>query len=133
MINTLLLLALWSFAHINAICIAESYEPIVLHENDLNPTCPSAIKSRMASDKIDAETDSLLDSIIRNLNREFGCEGVGWTNVAYINMDIPSHHCPQAWNETTHNLHRACGRKGSGCQSVMFSTSGIRYTDVAEL
>ena len=126
----LLLLTLWSFAHINAICIAERYEPIVLHGNDLNPTCPSAIKSQMALDKIDAETDSLLDSIIHDLNQNFGCKGVGWTNVAYINMDNPSHHCPQAWNETTHNLHRACGRKDRGCQSVVFNTSGRKYNEV---
>ena len=126
----LLLLTLWSFAHINAICIAERYEPIVLHGNDFNPTCPSAIKSQMALDKIDAETDSLLDSIIHNLNQNFGCKGVGWTNVAYFNMDNPSHHCPQAWNEITHNLHRACGRKSSGCQSVVFNTSGRKYNEV---
>ena len=126
----LLLLTLWSFAYINAICIAERYEPIVLHENDFNSTCPSAIKSQKALDKIDAETDSLLDSIITNLNQNFGCKGVGWTNVAYINMDNPSHHCPQAWNETTQNFHRACGRKYRGCQSVMFNTSGIRYNKV---
>ena len=98
----LLLLALWSFAHISAICIAERYEPIVLYENDLNPTCSSAIKSQMALEKIEAETTVLLDAIVPNLNREFCCEGVGWTNVAYINMDDPSHHCPQAWNETMH-------------------------------
>ena len=126
----LLLLALWSFAHINAICIAERYEPVVLHEKDFNPTCPSAIKSRMALEKIEAETNVLLDAIIPNLNREFCCEGVGWTNVAYINMDDPSHHCPLAWSETTHNSHRACGRRDGGCQSVVFNMSGIRYNKV---
>ena len=124
----LFLLALWGFAHINAICIAERYEPKVLHET--NPTCPSAIRSRMVLDKIETETNLLLDNIIPRLNRDFYCEGGGWTNVAYINMDDSTHHCPQPWKEITQNSHRACGRKSSGCHSVMFNTSGKRYDKV---
>ena len=128
----LLLLALWSFTE--AIGIAERYEPIVLKGTGLNGTCPPDVESQMALAKIEAETDALLDAIIHNLNqsqnRNSGCEGVGWTNVAYVNMDDPSHHCPQAWNETTHNSHRACGRKNRGCQSVVFNTSGRKYNEV---
>ena len=99
----LLLLALWSFTE--AIGIAEWYEPIVLKGTGLNATCPPDVESQMALAKIEAETDALLDAIIHNLNqsqnRNSGCEGVGWTNVAYINMDNPSHHCPQ----TVHMVH----------------------------
>ena len=128
----LLLLALWGFAHTNANrYIAEKYEPKVLEET--NPSCPSAIKTLMVLNEIEAETNLLLDGIIPRLNQtsgDFYCEGGGWTNVAYINMDDSSHHCPQAWKEITQNSHRACGRKSSGCQSVTFNTSGKRYNKV---
>ena len=109
----LLLLALWGFDHTNA-NIAEKYEPKVLDET--NSTCPSAIKTQMVLNEIETETNLLLDGIIPRLNQtsgDFYCEGGGWTNVAYINMDDSSHHCPQAWKEITQNSHRACGRKAA--------------------
>ena len=59
------------------------------------------------------------------------CGGVrGWMRVAHMNMDIPSHHCPQGFREISSPV-RACGRpSGQSCVSVIFSVQDIPYSKV---
>ena len=60
-----------------------------------------------------------------------GCNiTAGWTRVAYLNMTSPAHQCPSAWTEITSPI-RTCGRSnGIGCDSVIFSTNGIQYSNI---
>ena len=68
-----------------------------------------------------------------DMDRVCGCSGTGWwTRVAYLNMTDPSQQCPSAWTLQTRSSEprRLCGRSGSGCVSVTYSTFGINYTHV---
>ena len=61
-----------------------------------------------------------------------GCNSTGgWTRVAYLNMTDPTQQCPSAWREITSPI-RTCGRdtNHSGCDTVIFSTNGIQYSNV---
>ena len=54
----------------------------------------------------------------------------GWARIAYTNMAIPTHRCPDTWREIT-TPRRACGSVTSdrpGCSSALFSTQGLNYT-----
>ena len=56
-----------------------------------------------------------------------GGEG-GWTRVAYVNMSQSGATCPQGLTQTTLSGLTLCGRNGSGCQSTVFSTLGLSYS-----
>ena len=68
-----------------------------------------------------------------------GGEG-GWTRVAYVNMSQSGATCPQGLTQTTLSGLTLCGRMdgdynfttpyGSGCQSTVFSTLGLNYSQV---
>ena len=59
-----------------------------------------------------------------------GGEG-GWTRVAYINMSQSGATCPQGLTQTTLSGLTLCGRNGpAGCQSTVFSTLGLNYSQV---
>ena len=58
-----------------------------------------------------------------------GGEG-GWTRVAYVNMSQSGATCPQGLTQTTLSGLTLCGRSGSGCQSTVFSTLGLNYSQV---
>ena len=58
-----------------------------------------------------------------------GGEG-GWTRVAYVNMSQSGAICPQGLTQTTLSGLTLCGRNGSGCQSTVFSTLGLNYSQV---
>ena len=58
-----------------------------------------------------------------------GGEG-GWTRVAYVNMSQSGATCPQGLTQTTLSGLTLCGRNGSGCQSTVFSTLGLNYSQV---
>ena len=58
-----------------------------------------------------------------------GGEG-GWTRVAYVNMSQSGATCPQGLTQTTLSGLTVCGRNGSGCQSTVFSTLGLNYSQV---
>ena len=118
----------------NAICAASStrrYQPKVLNGSDPY-TCPQVTDSQMTLTQIEAETTSLLDDIAANLHQSvsFPCGEIGWTQVVYLNMDDPTHHCPQPWIRKGDSSHRACGRSTSGCESANFTTGGIKYSRV---
>ena len=133
----LLLLTLCGFtlnAHVtDAVCSASTtrrYQPKVINGSDTY-TCPQPANSQVTLMQIEAETNALLDAIIPSLHQgEFPCGETGWTQVAYLNMDDPTHHCPHAWIKTSDSSHPACGRRASGCQSVNYTTGGIKYTRV---
>ena len=55
----------------------------------------------------------------------------GWMRVAYVNMSQSGATCPQGLTQTTHSGLTLCGRNGSaGCQSTVFSTLGLNYSQV---
>ena len=58
-----------------------------------------------------------------------GEEG-GWTRVAYVNMSQSGATCPQGLTQTTLSGLTLCGRNGTGCQSTVFSTLGLNYSQV---
>ena len=58
-----------------------------------------------------------------------GGEG-GWMRVAYVNMSQSGAICPQGLTQTTLSGLTLCGRNGSGCQSTVFSTLGLNYSQV---
>ena len=59
-----------------------------------------------------------------------GGEG-GWMRVAYVNMSQSGATCPQGLIQTTLSGLTLCGRNGSaGCQSTVFSTLGLNYSQV---
>ena len=58
-----------------------------------------------------------------------GGEG-GWTRVAYVNMTQSGATCPQGLTQTTLSGLTVCGRNGPGCQSTVFFTLGLNYSQV---
>ena len=59
-----------------------------------------------------------------------GGEG-GWTRVAHVNMSQSGATCPQGLTQTTFSGLTLCSRNGSaGCQSTVFSTLGLSYSQV---
>ena len=59
-----------------------------------------------------------------------GGEG-GWTRVAHVNMSQSGATCPQGLTQTTLSGLTLCGRNGPpGCQSTVFSTLGLIYSQV---
>ena len=68
-----------------------------------------------------------------------GGEG-GWTRVAYVNMSQSGANCPQGLTQRTLSGLTLCGRmdgdftvtttQGGGCQSTVFSTLGLNYSQV---
>ena len=58
-----------------------------------------------------------------------GGEG-GWIRVAYVNMSQSGATCPQGLTQTTLSGLTLCGRNGVGCQSTVFSTLGLSYSQV---
>ena len=62
-----------------------------------------------------------------------GCGGPGWRRAAYLNMSDPTQTCPPAWELIT-TPRRSCARPSSAagrtCNSAMFPTQGIQYSQV---
>ena len=59
-----------------------------------------------------------------------GGEG-GWMRVAYVNMSQSGATCPQGLTQTTLSGLTLCGRSGPlECQSTVFSTLGLNYSQV---
>ena len=94
-------------------------------------TCPS-------QDTINEEHRRAREFALNLYNRTLPCScgGAGdWTRVAYLdredtNTHNPSRSCPSAW-ETTNATVRACRRHiSNACDSVFYSTSGKRYSQV---
>ena len=59
------------------------------------------------------------------------CDGEGgWMRVAHLNMSDPTEQCPPGFRLYEENGVRACGRQSDGCQSVVFDTYNISYSQV---
>ena len=62
-----------------------------------------------------------------------GCGGPGWRRAAYLSMSDPTQTCPPAWWLIT-TPRRSCARpptaRGGSCDSTMFPTQGIQYSQV---
>ena len=79
--------------------------------------------------KITASNGSLVQVYCDMEGTNCGGEG-GWTRVAYVNMSQSGATCPQGMTQTTLSGQTLCGRNGPGCQSTVFSTLGLNYSQV---
>ena len=66
-----------------------------------------------------------------NLEKEF-LGSKGWMRVANLDMTDPNQQCPPNFNLITQSNKRLCGKStdGNGCDSVKYTTSGVRYSKV---
>ena len=53
-----------------------------------------------------------------------------WTRVAYLDMTDSTHICPQGFTLRTDHGKRTCGRIGTGCTSITYTTHGLQYSRV---
>ncbi len=109
------------------------------HPGQITPTSPESCSSTIENlaPQVDAELNTLIDSLLPQLQTSLSpspCEGLGWTQIASINMTNPSHSCPQGLvNHTYSNSNkRLCRRPLSQqeCASAFFSTEGLEYSQV---
>ena len=90
----------------------------------MNPSLPSGYYS------IRNDNGSLLPMYCGIPKEGCGNGTGGWTRVAYLDMTDPTQQCPSEWREITSPI-RTCGRRTDiGCDSVIFSTNGIQYSNV---
>ena len=54
----------------------------------------------------------------------------GWVRVANLNMTDPNQQCPENLQLSFTSPIRLCGRRTGGCNSVTFTTYGVRYQRV---
>ena len=107
--------------------------------------CPTEEQLEAARNQFGEELGSLLNSILPTIEEITTpqptqeeepemtvCGGPGWTQIAYLNMGLPSHECPGGWMEYTNDSLRLCGRPTGGSQSVSanYSSQGIEYHNV---
>ena len=89
--------------------------------------------------QIIAPNDSLVQVYCDMEGTICGGEG-GWMRVAYVDMSQPGATCPQGLTQRTLSGLTVCGRMkgdfnvttggGGGCQSTVFSTLGLNYSQV---
>ena len=94
---------------------------------DIKTMSPSAPSGYYTITEYDGTTQSVY------CNMERFCGSVGWTRVAYLDMSDPSQQCPAELRQYDESGVRACGRQSTssgGCDSVTFSTNGLRYSQV---
>ena len=64
-------------------------------------------------------------------NMDLNCNGErGWMRVGYLNMTDPNEQCPPGFRLYEEDGVRACGRNNTGCQSVIYSSHDINYSQV---
>ena len=96
---------------------------------DIKTMSPSAPSGYYNITKYDGTTQR----VYCDLEHFCGSEISGWTRVAYLDMSNPSQQCPTELRLYNENGVRACGRQsssGGSCDSVTFSTDGLRYSQV---
>ena len=79
--------------------------------------------------QIRVPNDSLVQFYCDMEGTNCGGEG-GWTRVTYVNMSQSGSTCPQGLTQTTLSGLTLCGRNSQGCQSTVFSTLGLNYSQV---
>ena len=113
--------------------------PLTLQPRPLKGGCPSQDEISDIHDEVRSVHQDTVKPIRRqDLNGTNSSDSThscsngtgGWTRVAYLNMTDPVHQCPSAWTEIP-SPFRTCGRRtDAGCDSVIFSTNGIQYSNV---
>ena len=103
---------------------------------EIRHSCPSAPSGYY---QIRVPNGSLVQVYCDIEGTNCGGEG-GWTRVAYVNMSQSGATCPQGLTQTTLSGLTLCGRmdgdynvttsNGGGCQSTVFSTLGLNYSQV---
>ena len=62
---------------------------------------------------------------------DLNCNGErGWMRVGYLNMTDPNEQCPPGFRLYEENGVRACGRYTTGCESVIYPSQDISYSQV---
>ena len=64
-----------------------------------------------------------------DLEKEF-LGSKGWMRAANLDMTDPNQQCPPNFRLYTQSNKRLCGRITNGCDSVKYTTSGVRYSKV---
>ncbi len=85
-------------------------------------------------DAVRAEINQDILTLLQDLEIEgygtYGCGGIGWSRVAYLNMTDSTQQCPPNWNLYTSPI-RSCGRStDNSCDSTTFSVQGLQYSQV---
>ncbi|XP_064394723.1 uncharacterized protein LOC135341960 [Halichondria panicea] len=99
-------------------------------------SCPS---TQEAVNQVSADLDTIIDSLLPQLQASLSpspCEGLGWTQVANLDMTNSSHSCPQGWvNDSIPGSNKRLCRRPAGfeCTSVFFSTQELQYNQVCGL
>ena len=119
LVSVLSLTAVWA--------TQSSVEPVIIPRS--GPT--DGPRSCPASDVhvIEAVTTGIFETIGDSIMRE--CGGLGWRQVADLDMRDTSQQCPSPWRETS-NRGRSCRRSFNtgGCEGVSFPVMGGTYTHV---
>ena len=106
-------------------------------ERNMTTVCPATHDLR---ESIEQDIRLLVENSVLPILNHTGsghgacdCGGPGWRRVAYLNMFDPTQTCPPAWELIT-TPRRSCGRPSSAggivCNSAMFPTQGIQYSQV---
>ena len=103
-----------------------TYAAVVL--DGTGQVCPSEEIQENARNQIDADIHTLLyESVVPLIQPDaegHPCGRGSWARVAYLNMTNPTQRCPSAWQEIRSGGIRVCTRSTSGCNSVIYTTSG---------
>lgn len=94
--------------------------------------CFYLLNSSATSDyyQIIDSTGNNMVQIYCDMNAERWGGSGGWFRIAYLDMTDPSQSCPTALGSITTPI-RACGRRlGSGCDSVVYTSHGISYSQI---
>ena len=108
---------------LTAVRAQSSVEPVILPGPTEGPrACP-------VGDVIETTTSGIFENIETQIMID--CGGLGWRQVADLDMEDTAQHCPSPWQETS-NLGRSCRPSISTgeCEGVTFPVSGGTYTRV---
>ncbi len=135
----LVLVSLLSALVAPALCVSSCSSLPRRHPGEVTFTSPESCSSSAESltPQVSAELNTLIDSLLPQLQASLSpspCQGLGWTQIADINMANPSHSCPQGWVNDTfpESSKQLCRRPSteSECASAFFSTGGMEYSQV---
>ena len=101
--------------------------PLFASCEDIKTMSPSAPSGYYNITKYDGTTQRVYCDMEHS--HRYLCGSTGWARVAYLDMSDPSQRCPA---ELRLYSEGACGKQyySYGCNSVTFSTNGIRYSQV---
>ena len=114
-------------------------ELLVLHNDTMTfPTSCKQIKEQQPNSPsgvyLLATADGTASTYHTYCNMDTLCgSGGGWTRLAYLDMTDATQNCPPEFHYYIGSGVRTCGKQsvsGSSCESKLFSSNGISYTQV---